>query len=71
MIWYVLKYLIKVGLDRTEHMSFLTGQDRTTKFAGQVLQDQTESGLQFLKHFTCLAGDISSNKIRSLYINLV
>ena len=34
-----------LGLDRTEHMSFLTGQDRTLKFAGQVLPDRTESGL--------------------------
>ena len=38
----------KIGLDRTEHMSFLTGQDRTPKFAGQVLPDRTESGLIFL-----------------------
>ena len=36
------------GLDRTGHMSFLTGQDRTPKFAGQVLPDQTKSGLTFL-----------------------
>ena len=34
-----------VGLDRTGHMSFLTGQDRTPKFAGQILPDRTESGL--------------------------
>ena len=37
-----------VGLDRTGHMSFLTGQDRTPEFAGQVLPDRTESGLMFL-----------------------
>ena len=37
-----------VGLDRTGHMSFLTGQDRTPKFAGQVLPDRTESRLTFL-----------------------
>ena len=37
-----------IGLDRTGHMSFLTGQDRTPKFAGQVLPDRTESGLIFL-----------------------
>ena len=37
-----------VGFDRTGHMSFLTGQDRTPKFAGQVLPDRTESGLIFL-----------------------
>ena len=29
-------------------MSFLTGQDRTPKFAGQVLPDRTKSGLTFL-----------------------
>jgi hypothetical protein len=29
-------------------MSFLTGQDGTPKFAGQVLPDGTESGLTFL-----------------------
>jgi len=29
-------------------LSFLTGQNRTPKFAGQVLQDRTESGLIFL-----------------------
>ena len=33
-----------IGLNRTGHMSFLTGQDRTPKFAGQVLPDRTESG---------------------------
>ena len=37
-----------VGLNRTGHMSFLTGQGRTPKFAGQVLPDRTESGLIFL-----------------------
>ena len=35
----------KLGLDRTGHMSFLIRQDRTPKFAGQVLSDWTESGL--------------------------
>ena len=44
--------MLRLGLDRTGHMSFLTGQDRTPKFAGQVLPDRTESGLLFLKHFT-------------------
>ena len=38
----------KLGLNRTGHMSFLTGQDRTPKFAGQVLPDRTKSGLTFL-----------------------
>ena len=37
-----------LGLNRTGHMSFLTGQDRTPKFAEQVLPDWTESGLIFL-----------------------
>ena len=41
-------YLVDLGLDRTGHMFFLTGQDRTPKFAGQVLPDRTESGLIFL-----------------------
>ena len=57
-----------LGLDQTGHMSFLTGQDRTPNFAGQVLPDRTESGLLFLNHFT---GDISSQKISSQYTNLV
>ena len=38
----------KLGLNRTRHISFLTGQDRTPKFAGQVMLDQTESGLIFV-----------------------
>ena len=56
--WYViqkkylhtmLKFISKqIGLDRTGHMSFPTGQDRTPKFAGKVLPDQIESGLIFL-----------------------
>ena len=36
-----------VGLNRTGHMSFLPKQDRTLKFAGQVLPDWTKSGLTF------------------------
>ena len=39
--WVLIPF--EVGLDRTGHMSFLTGQDRTPKFAGQVLPDRTES----------------------------
>ena len=46
MIVFLLHHTI--GLDRTGHMSFLTGQDRTPKFAGQVLPDRTKSGLIFL-----------------------
>ena len=34
-----------LGLNRTGHMSFLTGQDRTRKVAGQILPDWIESGL--------------------------
>ena len=37
--------ILVLGLNRTGHMSFLAGQDRTPKFAGQVLPDRTESGL--------------------------
>ena len=37
-----------IALDWTGHMSFLTGQDPTPKFAGQVLPDRTKSGLMFL-----------------------
>ena len=48
---YVI-YLVKLGLNRIGHMSFLTGQDRTPKFAGQVLADRTESGLIFLNILT-------------------
>jgi hypothetical protein len=43
----LILYLMYLGLDRTGHMSFLTGQDRTPKYAGQVLPDRTESGLFF------------------------
>jgi hypothetical protein len=60
-----------LGLNRTGHMSFQTGQDRTPKFAGQVLLDRTKSGLIFFKHFIGQAGDINSHKISSLYTNLV
>ena len=41
-------YTFVVGLDRTGHMSFMTGQDRTPKFAGRILPDRTKSGLTFL-----------------------
>ena len=60
-----------VRLDRTGHISFLTGQNWTPKFTGQVLPDQIESGLLFLKHLTWQAVDISYHKISSLYTNLV
>jgi hypothetical protein len=41
------KGLLDVGLNRTGHMSFLTGPDRTPKFSGQVLPDRTEFRLVF------------------------
>ena len=56
---------LEVGLNRIGHMSFLTGQDRTPKFAGQVLPDRTESGLIF-KHFNYHVWAINSHMIRSL-----
>ena len=60
------------GLDRTGHMSFLTEQDRTPKFAGQVLLDQTKSGLIYIfKHFTYQVRVINSLKIRFMETNLV
>ena len=37
----------QVGLDRTWHMSLMTGQDWTPEFARQILPDRTESGLIF------------------------
>ena len=42
-------------------MSFFTGQDRTSKFAGQVLPDQTRSGHIF---------HIPNNKISMKFIKL-
>ena len=39
---------VELGLDWTWYISFLTGQDPIPKLAGQVLPDQTESGLIFL-----------------------
>ena len=47
---------LKSGLNRTEHISFLTGQDRTPKFAGQVLPDRSESGLIFLTFYLTSMG---------------
>ena len=56
---YFLKFLLhfhELGLNRTGHMSFLTGQDRTPKFAGQVLPDWTESGHTFLTFYLTSMG---------------
>ena len=54
----------QVGLNRTGHMSFLTGQDRTHKFAGQVLPDRTESGLVFLTFYlTSMGYQFSYDKV--------
>ena len=54
-------------------MSFLTGQDQTHKFAGQVLPDRTEgeAGLIFFHILTYQVDVIDSHKIRSLDTNLV
>ena len=41
-------------------MSSLTRQDRTTKFAGQVLQDRTESGNLFEKKFISIFESVKS-----------
>ena len=43
-----LLQLKNLGLDQTGHTSFLNGQGRTPKFAGQVLPDRTKSELTFL-----------------------
>ena len=59
VIYYIFTWQVifnKLGLDRTGHLSFLTGQDRTPKFAGQVLPDRTESGLIFLKSYLPITG---------------
>jgi hypothetical protein len=48
--------MLEVGLNRTGHMRFLSGQDRTPKFAGQVLPDRTESGLIFLTFYLISIG---------------
>ena len=42
-------------------MRFLTGQDRTPIFAGQVLLDWTESGLAFLNNLTTGLGTCHRN----------
>ena len=53
-----------LGLNRTGHMS---GQDRTPEFAGQVLPDQTESGLIFLTFYlTSIGYQFSLAKIPGL-----
>ena len=47
--WLTLKkwisLFLELELNRTGHMSFLIGQDRTPKFVGQVLPDRTKSRL--------------------------
>ena len=48
-------YFLILGLDRTEHMSFLSGQDRTPKLAGHVLPDRTKSGPRLFLSTGCLA----------------
>ena len=63
---------IVIGLDWTGLMSFLTGQDLTPKFAGQVLPDGTESGLIFLTCNLPITGYyFSYSQVRFLNTNLV
>ena len=54
-------------------LSFLTGQDRTSKFAGQVIPDRTESGLIFLNILTTEYGIsiLIRHTIRSLNTNFL
>ena len=62
--WAWADNLGRLGLNRTGHMSFLTGQDRTPKFAGQVLPDRTESGLIFLTFYlTSIGYQFSYDKV--------
>ena len=72
---YFLTLEFWVGLDRTKDMSFLTGQDRTPKFAGQVLPDRScRTGLKpdlYFQHFTYQVWVNNSHKIRSLDTSLV
>jgi hypothetical protein len=59
----LLSYIL-VGLNWTGHMSFLTGQDRTPKFAGQVVLDRSESGLIFLTFYlTSMGYQFSYDKV--------
>ena len=61
---YEVESLFHVGLNQTWHMSFLTGQDRTPKFAGLVLPDRTESGLIFLTFYlTSMGYQLSYDKV--------
>ena len=51
---------MKLGIDRTWHMSFLTRHDRTTEFSGQVLPDSST-----LKHpFISLIGFNPTSKVQ-------
>ena len=59
---------VHLGLNQTGHMSFLTGQNRTPKFSGQVLPDRTEFEL---KNFTYQVWLINFHRIRSLDENLM
>ena len=63
-IWQNIFSLYGLGLNRTGHMSFLTGQDQTPKFAGQVRPGQTVSGLIFLTfNLTRMGYQFSYDKI--------
>ena len=50
-MYQIRVHINSLRLDWNGNMSFLTGQDRTTKFAAQVLQDWTETRLIFSNQF--------------------
>ena len=58
------RFSLRTFLCHIWHMSFLTGQDRTPKFVGQVQPDWTESGLIFLTFYlTSISYQFSYDKI--------
>ena len=65
-------FLSMISAQPDGHMSFLTGQDQTHKFARQVLPDWTESRLMYIfKHFTLQVQVINSHNSQFLDTNLV
>ena len=61
-----------IGLNGTGHMSFLTGQDRTSKFAGQVLPDQKkrENFKKKIQDFFVYLFDVRTFKTKFLFKNI-
>ena len=58
------RFSLRTFLCHIWHMSFLTGQDRTPKFVGQVQPDWTESGLIFLTFYlTSISYQFSYDKV--------